>query len=390
MNRNSPIRSICVISTCIMCALMLSCEVVNAAAVGGVPRDEESANVAWDQLRRIVNDDKQSDRERLAAFVAMCDNGDRSQINSIARELLPEWMSRVTKQQADFRSSRVAVPRLPAMFVSELFLRVAREPHKGWTDSPEHILTAIEHALAGDALVLIGNGDGSSVRSFADVLKAATHSPRQRSRVVEQVFSRNPVIGVGGDEQLIELLDDESIEKLRTLLVTHPSEPEKYPHATADALSHLGDEQSIAALRNTMDLYSGMTSENLQISRFPRDSFVSGFRARIRRIELQHPPTRLLELVREPSDGLWGATRDRLWAVRRATVLGVDKSLIRDAVLEYSGRIISERINGRERKLVLGSLSHLKSECVAQGVLNPEDLPTVPDVQSYPYRLRLD
>ena len=88
-------------------------------------------------------------------------------------------------------------------------------------------------------------------------------------------------------------------------------------------------------------------------------------------IEYQHPPTKLLELIRtEEQIGDAG----RVWAIKRALDYGIAKDDIRDAILRFANEPKPSGASGNQRKWELG---RIKGVAIELGILKIADLPDI-------------
>ena len=163
------------------------------------------------------------------------------------------------------------------------------------------------------------------------------------------------------DELLWKMINEDALVTLRKIVRT-PSTPREFDVAAADFLSHFGDEEILSVLKAGAHGYYGTgPTAVVTIDRY------------IWRIEVQHPPTKLLEYV---SSVDFAGTREwRDWAVRKAHSLGLDNNLIRKAILEHVQRATTriERID----------LPMLKKVGLDLDILEAGDLPEV-DLSIYP------
>ncbi len=120
---------------------------------------------------------------------------------------------------------------------------------------------------------------------------------------------------------VVEMLDPAGFPPLRELVRAHSSVRE-FHFAAAGALAYHGDQEILPYLESL------------------RPSFLAEHRNHERRllsliwrIEVQHPPAKLLEYIASPD---YMRTRDpRSWAVRRAKPLGIEPDQIREAILTH-------------------------------------------------------
>ncbi len=127
----------------------------------------------------------------------------------------------------------------------------------------------------------------------------------------------------------------------------------------AVTLAHLGDKEILNDLKALRDPFK----DNPTMRMFIKHS--------IQKIEMQHPPEKLLEYIASDEDPYVSV---RAWAIERAVEIGLPKSDIREAVLAYAqhckpigrGRYPNMRIE----------LVELRRIGISLGVLKDHDLPS--------------
>jgi hypothetical protein len=152
-------------------------------------------------------------------------------------------------------------------------------------------------------------------------------------------------------EPLVPILGTEALPVLREL-VRQGENPEEFHYHAAACLAQLGDEEIVPDLEAWVPR---LAQKHRRLG-----ECVDGY---IWKIKAQHPPEKLLEYVR--SEG-------RRWPMQRALQLGIPKSEIRKALLEYA-----DDLKARGKKEDLGQLIVVKHDGLKLGVLGPEDLPDV-------------
>ncbi len=158
-------------------------------------------------------------------------------------------------------------------------------------------------------------------------------------------------------EILVEQLGDHGREKLRERVRSGASSG-KLRSGAAEALTHLGDESILPDLRA---LQAAMMSDPSKAERAPR------MLNYIWRIEVQHPPQKLLDYI-ESTDHC-GYRDCRSWALRRAVTLGVEPARVREAILTHD-RNASTKLGRVQTKV-------LKRVGLELGILHVNDLPDV-------------
>lgn len=152
-----------------------------------------------------------------------------------------------------------------------------------------------------------------------------------------------------------ELFGPDDAPSLRQLIRSPNDTPERFCWGAADILAHLGDRLAVADVRNFLMRYPP-GSGDVEVA----------VRAYAFRIELQHPPARLLEFVRgNTSNGT-----SRVWAIRRALHYGLEKSGVREAILAHAEI-------AKDNALLRAELWKLKNAAIDLGILTASDLPHV-------------
>jgi len=173
------------------------------------------------------------------------------------------------------------------------------------------------------------------------------------ARIIERAWRRG-----APDEALFELvglLDNGAFPKLREL-VRAGDTPETFHFGAADVLSFFGDAEIIADLEARRPAFHAQ-------HRYMEEQLMGC----IWRIEVQKPPTKLLDYIASVDSP---RHRDsRAWAVRRAAALGVAHERIRNAILEHAQR--TKKV-GKASPLV-----ELKWTGLQLGILKENDLPEV-------------
>lgn len=152
------------------------------------------------------------------------------------------------------------------------------------------------------------------------------------------------------------LFGKEDIPMLRRLIRAPNNTPSTFCMWAADILAHLGDEGSIPDVRAFILAHP--------IGPAPPEEQVKAYSFRI---ELQHPPAKLLDFI---SGGVWNGW-SRVWAMERALDYKIDKARIRDAILEHAKEHVDDHPTFRFE------LYRLKQRAIKLGVLQENDLPNV-------------
>jgi hypothetical protein len=150
------------------------------------------------------------------------------------------------------------------------------------------------------------------------------------------------------------LFDDSSFPRLREL-VRKSAGTDLLNWAAAGVLAHYGDVEILPELR---DWHARLLTDSPKTAREAERL--------IWRIEVQSPPSRLLEYI--ASTGGW-ASRD--WAVERASELGVPPKEIRAAILTF------EEKARKDGNLIGQEATAVKKAGQRLGILRASDLPDV-------------
>ena len=154
---------------------------------------------------------------------------------------------------------------------------------------------------------------------------------------------------------VIEMLDPAGFPPLRDLVRAHSSVRE-FHFAAAEALAYHGDQEILPYLES---LRPAFLAEHRNLE--------TRLLSLIWRIEIQHPPAKLLEYIASPD---YMGTRDpRSWAVRRAKQLGIEPDQIREAILTHEKEATT--------RLERWEVPELKRLGLELGILRSTDLPDV-------------
>jgi hypothetical protein len=203
---------------------------------------------------------------------------------------------------------------------------------------------------------------GPSLDKCCALIEQADVSASQRRAAVFAVLEhakRSAYI----PEQLLDLFDEASVPELRQL-VRSETTPERFHFAAGAALAHLGDAEILPDLEERREAFSTEEAELVK-------HYNNYFDDWIWRIEIQTPPTRLLDYIATVAPDPPGR-REHDWALRRAVKRGIDPTEIREAVLRNH-----ESAHSKYGRLML---KNLKAEGLRLGVLQQNDLA---DVEAY-------
>lgn len=158
---------------------------------------------------------------------------------------------------------------------------------------------------------------------------------------------------------ILEAVDEDMFLALRRS-VGDSQDPKTFHFAAAAILAHYGDAATRAELEKLVPKFQ------------EEDRNLGGILTYyLWQIDVQNPPTRLLDFIAEPSPPEVSVEK-RLWAIRRAVELRLEKSKIREAVLKHANLVQPDKKTGIRR-----GLSSLKKLCLELKVLEQSDLPDV-------------
>ncbi len=196
-------------------------------------------------------------------------------------------------------------------------------------------------------------------------LIASSGAPLELRRATAEAIIAAHGRGTQPPLALIRLLDSSSLPKLRAL-VRQSNDPDSFHFGAAAALAHLGDREILPDLEAARP---SLRKKHVNI-----ENYVVYY---IWQINVQHPAAKLLEYIASAED--IGRARPRMWAVRRALELGLDREKIRAAVLEHASKVEPKEFRQQTGRVVevWPSLSTIKAEAIELGVLRADDLPEV-------------
>lgn len=245
----------------------------------------------------------------------------------------------------------------PSYLVHSLLMAAAEDPR--WAD-------AIAESREGrEILALTAQGGVGSLQSRGvarDLIVALPMAPEEKSRLALMVVLSTH--GFTPGYALAPVLNADDIATLRDAFEKSLDDIENFepveewrgrPHfEAASVLAYLGD-------RASLPLFRRLETE------LPHRLAAHG-RRYATMVELQHPPTRLLEVI--DSDAALDPRRsgEAVWALRRAVELGVDQQAIVGALRRTFARV-------RERPDAQPSLVDLASVAMELGILTESDVP---------------
>lgn len=186
-----------------------------------------------------------------------------------------------------------------------------------------------------------------------------------RAIALEIIDSRRRSVTVA--EQVVDLLDDRALPELRERVRSEAS-PDSFHFSATEALAHLGDIEILPDLEARRAAFA---NENAELVKH----YNAYFDDWIWRIQIQSPPTRLLDYIGTVAPDP-PARREHTWALGRAVKRGMDPGEIRAAILRNHAQAHSTY----ERLMV----QKLKAEGFRLGVLRPGDLADVEAPESPP------
>ncbi|UCC30031.1 MAG: hypothetical protein JSU86_17760 [Phycisphaerales bacterium] len=200
-------------------------------------------------------------------------------------------------------------------------------------------------------------GDARRLKSEADRLLARCKVPEAfRDEAIVQVLLCDDRGSHEFAEILVELLGERGRDKLVEVVRSGVPWGDR-PYTAEAALTYLGDERILPDLRALQAAMSDASeAKRAQMLNF------------IWRIEVQHPPQKLLDYI--ASTERRGYRVPRSWAVRRAVRLGVEPARVREAILTH------ER-NAPSTKMGRVQLIGLKRVGLELDILHENDLPDV-------------
>ncbi len=193
-----------------------------------------------------------------------------------------------------------------------------------------------------------------------------------RRQYAQRILENYDFWGHSVPSEFVELLNEPMWEVLRNRVIGSSNSTSPFPDAIARLLADRGDMQVLAALNHVE-----RTRIQTEVLQGHDPEVVPGTLSW--RIRAQNPPDNLLSwLARGPSESMIERVNqgDRIWLMRRAVELGVDRQRIRDAAIEYGTSYLDA---GRPWRT---ELPEFKTVAITLEVLNADDLPQVAPVGS--------
>lgn len=316
----------------------------------GISRDELQAashklmtigrvgdHVTWQRLRRVIQDTDIHRDVRLEAMRIACKKCD----GVIASEILAlykEWHLQIAPEAEHWAKMSESNQSLWALIG---VVHQHLESHFQWVLTDQRPLLEI---WAGT----------KNARCIAD-------SPApivQRREAALSLIRKFPNESVPYDH-LIPLLDESTLPVLRALVRASDDPLAFHFHATA-TLAYLGDQEILPDLRSRVDSFS----QSPNAASYVKQS--------IWLIEIQHPPSKLLNYISSLDDLNLHFHARRRTIIRLAIERGITKSQIRQAMLEFAGQYSQLGRSPRYRML-----QDMKETGLKLGILQLDDLPQV-------------
>ncbi len=270
-----------------------------------------------------------------------------AQANGIAQDRVLETLD-VWAREADFNAEGARDGPLESRLV--LLAAILRQFEQGtWLQRVGDRSSTLE----GLACFAVRCPSTVDARKYAvRVVQRAQASVQLRERVADQAMTLYPE-SRGLPQVLVALLGQSAIVRLRNLADVGAGSPETFNWQAGWWLSHLGDEQAINRFESLRAAFGAIDR---------------GYAARLQwyiwRIRVQRPPEGLLAYIRA-APGREGV-HDRVWAIERASELGLSKELLREAILECA------------RHAEADAVVDIKAVGLQVGALQEGDLPGVP------------
>lgn len=237
------------------------------------------------------------------------------------------------------------------------FLRDGAKSIAAVTTQPRRLLDIIIAATTAPAPML-----PPDVRQKALLLIAESAiTPAIRKEYAIRFISLRP--NESAPDGFADLFAREDFPRLRQLIRDPNTTAETFSYGAADILAHHGDEVVLPDLRAFLAKHAAgrPTPEGM-------------IQWNIWQIENQHPATKLLDYIR--GTDMRAGEQGRVWAMRRALAVNIDKKSLREAILAHA-----EAMKSSGNKFSLCSLKQSAIDC---GVLNVNDLPDVAIAKGIP------
>lgn len=302
----------------------------------------------WKRLRAIVSNDALTTRVRVETLKLACEKADE-RIASEILGLATAWALELdTSEHSPEELTHDRVAGAKSMLVSTLVLDGLTNIQRVVADQK-----AILDFVAQVAVHVWCSLDAKN-RCYRVIAESPAPIEERRACALQIITEEREWQQIPGPFR--ELLDRSAFPRLREL-VRQSSDPDKFHFAAAAVLGHLGDREIVSdfealrpAFRKKHVNIEGMLVYYLW------------------QIDVQNPPSKLTDYIASPPEV--GVER-RLWAIRRATELGVPKPQIRKAILAHAEQVKPNALGIRP------GLASIKMLARSLGILEPTDFPDV-------------
>lgn len=341
--------------------LQESCDTVRREMrAGDAPR--------WSNLLGIVNDPRVPIRARLAVTELLLDKADAR----LAADLLDTalvWGEAARHPDDALDVAGNAPLREAGQLLSSFVSRMPNEPWRSWVGGSPKTLVLLSDIASSRIHV--------EPRAWNAVLEALALSPapaKELSEAAEKIVTASQR-EIFIDTRILRLLDPKSSPKFRALIAVPFTATRDFHVGAASALAHVGDQPSLELLQNARQSLNGPAYAHAGSGAPQMAAYLDAY---ILRIELQHPPDRLLTFIGSDERPL--DTTTRTWAMERALELGLGKPPIRTAVLDFKANLDRLQRDGKlpgDASRTPVSIGLVKQAALRLGILEATDLPDV-------------
>ena len=313
--------------------------------MSSLPMSQNATNEpasTWQEQRDALTDDSLPYSPRYRALYLACTSTEEESAQAILN-VIGAWLSEL--EATGIKTIRTNTALVDKRNLVGAFLPVCASPIEKVLKDQRPLLRLLERITVSNVL------PGSGIESFQAIAKNPAPLEVRREFLLSIIAQRRPF---SFNDSLYPLFDPSTFPRLREIVRT-PPEPGKLNHLAVQILAHYGDREILPELR---------TWHTRLLEQSPKQAYRA--EVAIWKIEVQEPPSKLLDYVATP--GGWVA---RDWAVRRAAELGTSKHDIREAILTYAREGAP---NGRARA---PGLIELKRAGLELGILQEDDLPDV-------------
>ena len=302
-----------------------------------------------DRLLRIAENYRLETRARSVALNVACEIADQKSVDLVV-DTMTKVLSRLQQSPADHERAGMGLARKSiGTLLSTLVSGGCVERLMDIAPAPQPVLDFLTRAYIAGYM-------SENTRDVCSRLILDCNVPlKSRQDAVATIIESETWRRGGVPVVLVDILDSTSFPRLRGL-VRAETTVDKFNFAAADALSYLGDSKIIPDFE--------ARKEGFRIEHVNLESELSRY---IWRIEVQHPPDKLLDYI--ASDG-WPMYRDhRIQSVRRAVKLGIPKERIREAILKHNQNALDSQ---KQTEMI-----ELKWFGIKWGILQESDLPDI-------------